>query len=113
MCQLAVGHSHDFAAWHRLSILPDAIGQLSHLQKLCLSYNAIVGLSSCIGQLTNLQHLDVRSNSLKELPQVRCASPSMGWSEQLSLCCYMPVHYFLFKVVRDCLLSPHEINFDP
>ena len=103
--------SHDLAAWHRLSVLPDAVGQLSHLQKLCLSHNAVVGLSSCIGQLTNLQHLDMRSNSLKELPQVRGASTFM--CDALSLCCYMPVPHLLPKAVKLCLLSLHEMNSNP
>lgn len=69
----------ELAAWHRLTGVPDGIGQLVHLQRLCLSHNAIAALPACMSQLTILQQLDLRNNSLKELPQVR--NPA-------HVCCY-------------------------
>ena len=54
----------------RLTSLPDAIGQLTQLQKLSLGHNAIPSLPGTVSCLIKLEHLDLSHNSLQALPQV-------------------------------------------
>lgn len=89
--------------------MPDGIGQLVHLQRLCLSHNAIAALPACIGQLTNLQHLDLRNNSLKELPQVRDPSHMCCYDSFCVLLRLEPHSCLLAKgTARVCILSWHD-----
>ena len=55
----------------RLTSIPEAIGQLTHLQRLSLGHNAITSLPRSVSCLTRLEHLDLGHNKLQALPQVR------------------------------------------
>ena len=58
----------------RLTSLPKVLGNMTHLQHLAASSNAIQSLPNSIGHLQQLQRLDLRSNYLDALPEVRhCA----------------------------------------
>jgi internalin A len=63
------------ASWYldlsglRLRRLPEAIGQLSQLQELNLSYNQLNTLPEAIGQLSKLKVLNLTHNRLSTLPE--------------------------------------------
>jgi internalin A len=54
---------------NQLSTLPEAIGQLSHLQELYLYRNELSTLPEAIGQLSDLQELYLSGNKLSTLPE--------------------------------------------
>ena len=54
---------------NKLSTLPEAIGQLATLQELNLSGNKLSWLPDAIGQLAKLQKLDLSDNKLSTLPE--------------------------------------------
>ena len=49
--------------------MPEAIGQLSQLQRLDLGGNQLTALPEAIGQLSQLQRLDLSDNQLTALPE--------------------------------------------
>ena len=53
----------------KLSELPEALGQLTHLQLLDLRGNQLTELPEAIGQLTQLRLLNLNENELTELPE--------------------------------------------
>ncbi|MBI5715702.1 MAG: leucine-rich repeat domain-containing protein [Chloroflexi bacterium] len=53
----------------QLTELPEALGQLTQLQSLNLSYNQLTTLPEWLGQLTQLRSLDISYNRLTALPR--------------------------------------------
>jgi len=53
---------------YQLTSVPSAIGNLTHLTWLNLSYNKLTSLPPEIGKLRNLERLHVNNNLIKELP---------------------------------------------
>jgi hypothetical protein len=51
-----------------LTVVPEELGQLTHLQRLDLSRNQLTTLPAWIGQLADLQDLNLSDNQLTELP---------------------------------------------
>ena len=54
---------------NNLAALPESIGQLTQLQDLDLSKNKLTVLPDCIGRLTQLKFLMLEGNPLTELPK--------------------------------------------
>ncbi|MBS0288530.1 MAG: hypothetical protein JSS07_00665 [Proteobacteria bacterium] len=55
-------------SYNQISVLPDAIGQLTGLREFNASYNQLTALPTTIEQLTGLEKLYVRKNALTALP---------------------------------------------
>ncbi len=53
---------------NQLTSLPESIGNLTQLQKLCCNMNKLISLPKSIENLTQLQHLSCNSNQLTTLP---------------------------------------------
>jgi Leucine-rich repeat (LRR) protein len=62
-----------------LSTLPEALGQLTNLQKLNLSGNQLTTLPESLGQLTNLQLLYLFDNQLTTLPESLEQLTNLQW----------------------------------
>jgi internalin A len=62
-----------------LTTVPDAITQLTNLQKLDLSHNQLTSLSDEIAQLTNLQKLYLSNNQLTSLPDEIAQLTNLQW----------------------------------
>jgi internalin A len=54
---------------NQLTGLPEALGQLTRLQELALSGNQLTGLPEALGQLSRLQRFDLNDNQLTALPE--------------------------------------------
>jgi internalin A len=54
---------------NQLTALPESLGQLSELQSLNLSHNQLAALPESLGQLSQLQTLDLSHNQLAALPE--------------------------------------------
>ena len=53
-----------------ISMIPESIGILTHLQKLILKRNNLQNLPESIQKLTSLKELDLSYNNLHEIPQI-------------------------------------------
>ncbi|PNX66901.1 putative TIR-NBS-LRR resistance protein, partial [Trifolium pratense] len=68
-----------------LSTVPDAIGELRHLERLNLEGNNFVSLPPSTGKLSSLAYLNLaHCNKLQSLPEfLLCATSSGGWYFQM------------------------------
>ncbi|MDJ1183337.1 leucine-rich repeat domain-containing protein [Roseofilum casamattae] len=62
-----------------LTELPDAIGQLVHLQELELEVNQLRSVPEGLGQLVNLQRLNLSGNELRSVPESLGQLVNLEW----------------------------------
>jgi len=64
---------------NELTILPDSIGNLAHLQKCMLSGNQLTSLPQSMKKCHNLELLRIAVNQLTELPSWLLQLPKLSW----------------------------------